>query len=43
MPEEMFYDPDILDLRDSIKQLHQDFIQTHKEHDGAQDAIKYVC
>ena len=42
MPEEMFYDPDILDLRESIKQLHQDFIQTHKEHDAAQNAIKYV-
>jgi hypothetical protein len=40
MPEELLYDQDVLDLREAIKELHQDFISVHKEHDTAKAAVK---
>jgi hypothetical protein len=40
MPEELLYDPQVLELREEIKSLQADFIDTHKALDAAQDLVK---
>jgi hypothetical protein len=40
MPEELLYDPQVLELREEIKGLQADFIDTHKALDAAQEQVK---
>lgn len=40
MPEELLYDPQVMELREEIKSLQADFIDTHKALDAAQEQVK---
>lgn len=42
MPEELLYHPEVMELREAIKGLQADFVDTHKALDAAQTEVKCV-
>lgn len=40
MPEELLYHPEVMELREAIKGLQADFVDTHKALDAAQTEVK---
>jgi intraflagellar transport protein 81 len=40
MPEELLYDPQVIELREEIKGLQAEFIEAHKSLDAAQQDVK---
>lgn len=34
MPEEFNFDPDVMEVKDEIKQLQSQFVELHKSSDG---------
>lgn len=40
MPEELTYNPEVMELKESIKALQAEFIETHKALDAAQQEVK---
>lgn len=40
MPEELNYDPDVLDIKEAIKELQKEFVEGHKELEAAKAATK---
>ncbi|KAF6264768.1 hypothetical protein COO60DRAFT_1654950 [Scenedesmus sp. NREL 46B-D3] len=40
MPEELCYHPEVMELREAIKGLQADFVDTHKALDAAQQEVK---
>jgi hypothetical protein len=43
MPEELLYHPEVMELREAIKGLQADFVDTHKALDAAQQEVKCVA
>jgi hypothetical protein len=42
MPEELCYHPEVMELREAIKGLQADFVDTHKALDAAPQEVKCV-
>lgn len=40
MPEELLYHPEVMELREAIKALQAEFVDTHKALDAAQQEVK---
>jgi hypothetical protein len=40
MPDELLYDPQVNELREEIKQLQAEFVDSHKALDAAQQHVK---
>lgn len=40
MPDELFYDPQVIELREEIKGLQAEFVTSHKALDAAQQHVK---
>jgi formylmethanofuran dehydrogenase subunit B len=43
MPEELCYHPEVMELREAIKGLQAEFVDTHKALDAAQQEVKCVA
>ncbi len=42
MPEEFNFDPDIMELKEEIKAMQQEFIELHKSSDAIKNLSKCV-
>lgn len=40
MPDELLYDPQVIELREEIKGLQGEFVNSHKALDAAQQHVK---
>lgn len=40
MPEELSYHPEVMELKDAIKGMQAEFVETHKALDAAQQEVK---
>lgn len=40
MPDELFYEPQVIELREEIKGLQAEFVTSHKALDAAQQHVK---
>lgn len=40
MPDELLYDPQVIELREDIKGLQAEFVNAHKALDAAQQQVK---
>ena len=40
MPDELLYDPQVIELREEIKSLQGEFVSSHKALDAAQQQVK---
>lgn len=40
MPDELLYDPQVIELREEIKALQAEFVNAHKALDAAQQHVK---